>query len=225
MRLLIVEDNRRLVANLFEYFESRGHELDAAADGVMGKWLAKTHQYDAIILDRMLPRLDGCEMLRQLREETQLDTPVIMLTARAELADKVDGFKAGADDYLTKPFELQELELRLEALLMRGRRVSNKKRCLQVADLQFELGTMEITRAGQKLHLYPACRVLLRALMEASPAIVTRTQLEEALWGDAPPESDRLRAYIHELRRQVDTPFDIKLVHTVQRAGYRIAAP
>ena len=224
MRLLIVEDNRRLVANLFEYFESRGHVLDAAPDGVMGKWLAKTQDYDAIVLDRMLPRLDGCEMLKQLREESQIDTPVIMLTARAELADKVAGFKAGADDYLTKPFELQELELRLEALLARGKRSRNKKRYLQVADLQFDLQTMEITRAGQKLHLYPACRVLLRVLMEASPAVVTRSQLEEALWGDAPPESDRLRSYIHELRRQIDAPFETKLVQTVPRAGYRIAA-
>jgi DNA-binding response OmpR family regulator len=224
MRLLIVEDNRRLVANLFEYFEAQGHALDAAPDGVMGKWLASTQQYDAIVLDRMLPRLDGCELLRQLREEVHLDTPVIMLTARAELADKVDGFKAGADDYLTKPFELQELELRLHALVARAKGSRAHQRRLQVADLTFDLDTLEVTRAGQSLHLYPMCRVLLRALMEASPAIVSRAQLEDALWGDNPPDRDRLRAYVHELRRQVDTAFDLKLIHTVPRTGYRIAA-
>ena len=120
MRLLVIEDNRNLVANLFDYFEARGHVLDAAPDGVTGLHLATTQAYDAIILDWMMPRMDGPEVLRRLREEHQREVPVIMLTARDELPDKIAGFRAGADDYLTKPFALPELEVRLDALRMRA---------------------------------------------------------------------------------------------------------
>ncbi|HEY1075983.1 MAG TPA: response regulator transcription factor [Fontimonas sp.] len=223
MKLLIVEDNRRLLSNLFDYFEKRGHVLDAAPDGIVGKWLASTQRYDAIVLDCMLPRLNGYRMLQALREEAELDVPVIMLTARSELADKIEGFKAGADDYLTKPFEYEELEMRLHALVSRATRPRQKK-ILRVADLEFNLATQHIARGGQAVHLFPACKTLLKALMEASPDVVTHQQLEECLWGANPPESDRLRSYIHELRRQIDAPFPVKLVQTVPRVGYRIGA-
>jgi len=223
MRLLVVEDNRDLVGNLFAYFEPRGHELDAAPDGIVGLHLAATHAYDAIILDWMLPRLDGRELLQRLREHG-IDTPVIMLSARDELPDKIAGFRAGADDYLTKPFALPELEVRLEALQVRqqGRR---KRRVLQVLDLLLDLDTLEATRAGVALHLYPACRKLLETLMQASPAAVTRQQLERALWQDDPPDGDMLRSHVYELRRAVDGPFPVKLIHTLPRVGYRLAAP
>ncbi len=223
MRLLVVEDNRNLVSNLFEFFEPRGHQLDAAPDGIVGLHLASTHDYDAIILDWMLPRLDGCELLRRLRADG-IDTPVIMLTARDELPDKIAGFRAGADDYLTKPFALPELEVRLEALQARihGR---HKRRILQVHDLRLDLDTLEATRGGVLLHLYPACRKLLATLMQASPAAVTRGQLEYALWGEDPPDHDMLRSHVYELRRSVDGPFADKLIHTLPRVGYRIAAP
>lgn len=221
MRLLIIEDNRRLVANLFEYFESRGHVLDAAPNGVVGKWLATTQRYDAVVLDRMLPQMDGVEMLKALRQEANGDVPVIMLTARAELADKVAGFQAGADDYLTKPFEFLELEMRLNALVTRAKH-SGRKSVLKVSDLSFNRATLEARRAGRKLHLFPALRTLLCTLMEASPAVVPREKLEEAVWGDEPPASDRLRAYVHELRREVDGASASKLIHTVPRVGYRL---
>jgi len=222
MRLLVVEDNRNLVGNLFDYFEPRGHEMDAAPDGIVGLHLAVTQPYDAIILDWMLPRLDGRALLQRLREHA-IDTPVIMLTARDELPDKIAGFRAGADDYLTKPFALPELEVRLEAVLARarGRRTP---RTLQVHDLRLDLDTLEATRAGQLLHLYPAGRKLLEVLMLASPAAVERQQLEHALWGDAPPDGDMLRSHVYELRRSVDGPFDTKLIHTLPRYGYRLVA-
>lgn len=221
MRLLVIEDNRNLVANLFDYFEPRGHALDAAPDGVTGLHLATTQVFDAVLLDWMLPRMDGREVLRRLRGEYASIVPVIMLTARDELPDKIDGFRTGADDYLTKPFAMQELEVRLEALLARanGR---NRRRVLQVADLTLDLSTLEATRAGQPLHLYPACRKLLEVLMQASPAAVTRQRLEYALWGDEPPDGDMLRSHIYELRRSVDGPFQTKLIQTLPRVGYRL---
>ena len=223
MRLLVVEDNRNLVGNLFDYFEPRGHEMDAAPDGIVGLHLAVTQHYDAIILDWMLPRLDGCALLQRLREHA-IDTPVIMLTARDELPDKIAGFRAGADDYLTKPFALPELEVRLEAVLARARG-RRSARTLEVHDLRLNLETLEASRAGQPLHLYPAGRKLLEVLMQASPAAVERQQLEHALWADAPPDGDMLRSHVYELRRSVDGPFAIKLIQTLPRYGYRLAAP
>lgn len=224
MRLLVVEDNRNLTANLFDYFEARGHVLDAAPDGITGLHLASTHAYDVVILDWMLPRLDGPELLRRLRNEHGSDVPVIMLTARDELPDKIQGFRAGADDYLTKPFALPELEVRLDALVSRSRG-RGRRNVLEVADLRLDLDTLEATRAGRPLHLYPACRKLLEVLMQASPAAVTRQRLEQALWGDDPPDGDMLRSHVYELRRSVDGPFAQKLIHTLPRTGYRIAPP
>jgi DNA-binding response OmpR family regulator len=224
MRLLVIEDNRSLVANLFDYFEARGHTLDAAPDGLTGLHLAGTQAYDAIVLDWMLPRLEGPEVLRRLREDNGSDVPVIMLTARDELPDKIAGFRAGADDYLTKPFALPELEVRLEALLARVH-ARQRRKVLEVHDLKLDLATLEATRAGQPLHLYPACRKLLETLMQASPAAVTRQQLEHALWGDHPPDGDMLRSHIYELRRSVDGPFPVKLIQTLPRTGYRLAVP
>lgn len=223
MRLLVIEDNRNLVANLFDYFEARGHVLDAAPDGITGLHLASTQRYDAIVLDWMLPRMDGPEVLRRLREERASQTPVIMLTARDELPDKIAGFRAGADDYLTKPFALPELEVRLQALQARVHG-HLRSRMLEVEDLRMDLATLEVTRAGHPLHLYPACRKLLEVLMQASPAAVTREKLEYALWGDDPPDGDMLRSHIYELRRSVDGPFPIKLLQTLPRIGYRLAA-
>ncbi len=221
MRLLFIEDNRQLVANLFDYFESRGHVLDVAPDGVTGLHLAVSQPYDALILDWMLPRMEGPEVLRRLRADHGSEVPVIMLTARDELPDKIAGFRAGADDYLTKPFALPELEVRLEALMVRAKG-RNPRKLLEVADLKLDLATLEAQRDGKPLHLYPACRKLLEVLMRASPGAVTRQQLEFALWGDELPDGDLLRSHVYELRRSVDGPFQQKLIHTLPRVGYRL---
>ena len=222
MRMLVIEDNRQLVANLFEYFEARGHVVDAAPDGPTGLHLAATQAYDALVVDWMLPRMDGPEVLRLLRETHHSEVPAIMLTARDELPDKIAGFRAGADDYLTKPFALPELEIRLEALLLRAHGRQQKK-VLQVDGLVLDLATLEARRDGRLLHLYPACRKLLEVLMRASPSAVARGELEYALWGDQPPDGDLLRSHVYELRRVVDGPFALKLLHTLPRVGYRLA--
>ncbi len=224
MRILVIEDNRQLVSTLFQYFEERGHSLDVAPDGATGLHLAVSNSYDAVVLDWMLPRMDGPDVLKRLREEHGSAVPVLMLTARDELPDKIIGFRSGADDYLTKPFALAELEVRLEALMARAQGRTAQKR-LVVGDLALDLATLEATRQGQTLHLYPACRKLLEVLMRASPAAVTRQQLEYALWGEEPPDADLLRSHVYELRRSVDGPFETKLIQTLPRVGYRIATP
>src|SRR3546814_438307 len=132
------------------------------------------------------------------------------------------GFRTGADIYLTKPIALPELEVRLEALLARAS--GRGRRVLEVADLRLDLATLEATRAGRRLHLFPAGRKLLEVLMQASPAAVARDRLEYALWGDDPPDGDMLRSHVYELRRSVDAPFESKLIQTLPRVGYRLAA-
>ena len=221
VRLLVIEDNESMVANLFDYFEALGHVMDAAPDGVTGLHLAEKNQYDAIVLDWMLPRMDGSEVLRGLRS-AKINYPVIMLTARDELTDKLAGFRAGADDYLTKPFALPELEVRLEALIARSSG-SGRSRKLIVGDLIFDLTTLEVTRSGTVIHLYPACRKLLEVLMLASPGAVTHERLEEALWGYEAPDGNLLRSNIYELRKSIDAPFELKLLQTLPRVGYRLA--
>lgn len=220
MRLLVVEDNASLVANLFDYFEARGHTLDAAPDGITGLQLAMHQGYDVVVLDWTLPRLDGMQVLQRLRARHP-DQAVIMLTARDELTDKIAGFRAGANDYLTKPFALPELEVRLEALLARGGEHAHNQ-ILEVHGLRLDRRTLEVHREGRALHLYPACRRLLEVLMQASPAVVERTRLEQALWGEAAPDKHLLRSHIYELRRSIDAPFAVKLLHTLPRIGYRL---
>ena len=221
--VLIVEDNRNISEMVGEYLESRGFEVDYASDGLDGYRLAAENTYDVIVLDLMLPRLDGIEVCKRLRNEARKSTPVLMLTARDTLDEKLTGLSSGADDYLTKPFALPELEVRLDALLARaaGR---NRSRILEVEDLRLDLTTLEASRDGKLLHLYPACRKLLEVLMQASPAAVTRERLEHALWGEDPPDGDMLRSHVYELRRSVDGPFPLKLIHTLPRVGYRLAA-
>jgi DNA-binding response OmpR family regulator len=218
-RILVVEDSASLVVNLFAYLEARDYTLDAAQDGESGLHLALTTSYDAIILDWMLPRLDGQEVLTRLRARGAA-TPVLMLTARDDLPHKITAFRAGADDYLTKPFALAELEVRLEALIARH---VGRARVLEVGDLRMDLRTLEVTRAGQPVQLYAGGRKLLEALMRASPAVVTKSRLEAILWGEDPPDGDMLRSHVYELRKSVDGPFTVKLIHTVPKVGYRMA--
>ncbi|MEJ2603792.1 MAG: response regulator transcription factor [Gammaproteobacteria bacterium] len=222
MRILVIEDNRDIAENIADFLEPRGHTLDFAYDGITGMHLAVTGSYDVIVLDLMLPAMDGLTLCRKLRDEGRNDTPVLMLTARDQLADKLAGFRAGSDDYLVKPFSLEELELRLTALHRRGTgRPSG--RVLRVADLEFDPDTLVARRAGRTLDLNPTMRRLLQVLMENSHRVVRRDELEHALWGDDPPEGDVLRTHIHALRTVVDRPFPAALIHTVHGAGYRLS--
>jgi len=223
MKVLVIEDNSDIAANIGDYLEDRGHLVDFAGDGVTGLHLAVVNEFDAIVLDLMLPGMDGLDVCKKLREEARKNTPVLMLTARDTLEHKLKGFKTGADDYMVKPFELQELEARLEVLVRRGKAVQD--RVLSIADLEYNLDTLEICRAGESIKLNPTGLKLLQRLMEASPWVVPRQELELRVWGEELPDSDSLRVHIHSLRNAIDKPFEKPLIQTRHGIGYRIVDP
>ncbi len=221
--ILLVEDHQDIAEMIFAYLENRGFELDYAPDGEVGLNLARENEYDAIILDLMLPRRDGLSVCKTLREECHRDTPVLMLTARDTLEDKISGFNSGADDYLVKPFEIEELEARIRALV---RRQFSKQpsEVLTVGDLTYDLNKLMVVRNGKELQLSPISLKLLEILMEASPNVVTRREIEQSIWGDVLPDSDTLRSHMYNLRKSIDRPFSKSLLHTLPSNGYRLYA-
>ena len=223
LRILIVEDNADIAENIGDYLEQQGHVIDFAMDGIGGLHLALTHYFDIIVLDIMMPGMDGLTFCRKLRKEADNKTPVLMLTARDTLSDKLEGFDAGANDYLVKPFALEELAARIGVLTRRESQTSTARLC--VADLEADTGKMQVQRAGRKIELNRACFKILIMLMQAYPKVVTRKELELALWGDAPPGSDVLRSHIYALRSAIDRPFKHALLETVHGVGYRLVVP
>lgn len=218
MLVLVVEDNRQLGANLVEFLESEGFECDYSERGDQALSLATEHSYDMIVLDVMLPGMDGLAVCRALREQG-VGTPVLMLTARDALDDKLQGFDVGADDYLIKPFALPELVARLHAL---AKRCSNSGDVLEVGDLRLDLDARVAERRGCLIDLNPTCWTLLVTLMRSSPAVVSREKLESAVWGDQVPDSDALRSHLYQLRKAVDKPFAKPLIHTIRHVGVTI---
>jgi len=223
MRLLIIEDNRDIAANLTDFLSARSHVVDVAGDGVGGLHLAVTHDYDAIVLDLMLPGMDGLTLCRKLRGEAGQHTPVLMLTARDSLDDKILGLEAGADDYVVKPYALREVEARLKSITRRAQSQGQSQR-LQVADLCFDIETYRVTRGDRRIDLPPIPLKLLELLMRASPRVVTRQEMESAIWGDHPPDSDALKAHLHILRSAIDKPAETALLRTVRGIGYQVAS-
>ncbi|MDJ0779952.1 MAG: response regulator transcription factor [Gammaproteobacteria bacterium] len=221
--LLLVEDHADIAEMLTSYLEGRGFALDYAADGLTGMHLAVKNRYDAIILDLMLPGLDGLSICQKLRHEARDSTPIIMLTARDTLDDKVRGLGSGADDYLVKPFAIAELEARVRSQIRRSRGEVAQE-CLRVDDLVVDLATMRVEHRDQPLNLTPIGFRILVELMRATPAVVTRQALERKVWGDILPDSDTLRSHMYNLRKAVDKPFGTRLIKTVQSSGYRLCA-
>lgn len=221
MRVLIVEDNRDICENIAAYFEKHNYVMDFAYDGISAMHLALTNPIDVIVLDLMLPGMNGLSFCQKLRMDAKLETPVLMLTAKDTLEDKLKGFEVGADDYLVKPFSLQELHARLKALYKRRHGKTDNQ--LMVGDLSMNKSTMQVHRAGQRIDLTPACMKLLERLMEQSPSVVTRDDLEMLLWADERPDGDALRSHMYKLRQAIDRPFIRPLIHTVHRIGYRVA--
>lgn len=223
-QILVIEDNYDIAEMVCDYLESQGHTVDYAADGLGGLHLALNESFDVIVLDLMLPGMDGMTVCRRLRRDADIATPILMLTARDTLEDKIAGLDAGADDYMVKPFELEELDARLRALLRRASGTTTSS-LLTVGDLQLDTGTMEAERDGNKITLTPIGLKLLIALLQASPKVVSRRDLEKAVWDDVAPDSDALRSHLYNLRKAIDKPFPKPLMQTVAGVGYRIVEP
>jgi len=217
--VLLVEDHPDLAETVGDYLEAKGYAVDFASDGLLAMHLAVTQTFDAIVLDIMLPGLNGLEVCRRLRKDAQLTTPILMLTARDQLDDKLKGFDVGADDYLVKPFEMPELVARIDALIRRNRGLAST---YAVGDLKMDLDTMEVYRGDTEIKLSRTLFEILRILLRESPKVVPRDAIEQELWGDDLPDSDTLRSHLYNLRRAIDRPFDTSLIETLAGRGYRI---
>ncbi len=219
--VLLVEDHLDIAEMVGAFLESKDYVVDYASDGLSGFRLGDTNNYDAIVLDVMLPGLDGLDVCRRLREESHNDVPVLMLTARDTLAEKLSGFDHGADDYLVKPFELEELEARLTALIRRSTRAVSAGN-LSVGGLDLDAETLRVTRDGLEITVSPIGLKILQLLMRRSPRVVRRRDIEREIWGDLPPDSDALRSHMYTLRKAIDKPFAKSLIRTVHGAGFRL---
>lgn len=221
MRVLLVEDHQDIAGVIFDFFEMReGYVLDYASDGLHGYDLAMKQHFDLIVLDIMLPGMDGLAVCQKLRENG-IDTPVLMLTARDNQQDVLDGFAAGADDYLTKPFDLNILEARLQALHRRRTGVVAKKK-LAFEDVTLDLIRRHAEREGQQIRLGQIQFIILKTLMTRAPEVAGREELIRAIWMDEEPEGDLLRSHIFQLRAVIDKPFDHAYIATVPKVGYRL---
>jgi len=221
VRVLIIEDDPAIAANLYDFLEAQGHMVDAAADGVTGLHLAVTGGFDAIVLDLGLPGMDGGMLCRKLREDAGNDTPILMLTARDTLDDKLAGFAHGADDYIVKPFALKEVEARLAALhKRRAGRVTSRP--LTAGNLVFDPASLTVCFHGKDVRLPPKCMRLLQALIAQPNRVFSRKELEAEVWGEEQGTSDTLRSHMHVLRRELVQAGGRDPIENVHGLGYRL---
>lgn len=218
--ILLIEDNADLASNIIDYLEALGHRLHYAPDGEAGLREALVSRVDIVLLDLALPGRDGLSVCTEIRRRADRAIPVLMLTARDTLEDKLTGFASGADDYLVKPFSLAELGARIAALARRPR--LGQPHLLVIGPLTIDRQARLATRNGQQLRLTPILWKLLLLLVEAWPDPVSRETATARLWGDEPPSSDSLRAHMHLLRQVVDKPFDVPLIETLHGVGFRL---
>ena len=222
MRILLVEDDTHTAGFISKGLREDGHAVDNADNGRDGLFLATTETYDAVILDRMLPALDGLTVLQTLRGAGN-STPVLLLTALGDVDHRVEGLRAGADDYLVKPFAYAELSARLDSIARRGQAGGGQPTKLRVADLELDLLTREAQRGGKRIELLPREFRLLEYLMRQAERVVTRTMLLEAVWDyHFDPQTNVIDVHISRLRQKIDAGFPKPLLHTVRGAGYRL---
>ena len=225
MRLLVVEDDAQVAAYLVKGLKEQGHTVDHAEDGNNGLLLATGEDYDAIIVDRMLPGLDGLAIVRSVRAAGKT-TPMLILSALGEVDARVEGLRAGGDDYLTKPFAFSELLARLDALIRRAQHNAVAQTTLRVADLELDQLSHIVKRAGKTITLQPREFRLLEYLMQNAGRVVTRTMLLEQLWDyHFDPQTNVIDVHISRLRGKIDKDFEPPLLQTVRGAGYRIHEP
>lgn len=220
IKILFVEDNKHLLLNLSEYFAGEQYQLDFAADGLTALHLLATNSYDIVVLDIMLPGVDGLTILQRIREDLKSNTPVLMLTALDDLDNKVKGFESGADDYLCKPFDLKELELRIHSLM---RRSVAKSQVLKVGELNFDLGTLMLTDGrGQQLLLTGYPGQILEMLMKAYPNYVSFQKIGEQLWGEQGVEENTIRTHVYTLRKLLKASFGKSMIKSIYKKGYQL---
>ncbi|MGF1876342.1 response regulator transcription factor [Photobacterium frigidiphilum] len=220
MKLLLIEDHKDIAGVIFDFFEIKGYTLDYANNGLHGYELASSNHYDLIILDVMLPRMDGFTVCQKLREQG-IDTPILMLTARDTREDTLEGFAQGADDYLVKPFDLEILEARIKSLTRR--RIGNTAtKALKFGELTLDLNTHIVSRNDCQFSLNPTLFTILKLMMVRAPNVVAKDELISALWGDDEPEGNVLRSHIYQLRSQIDKPFKHAYINTVPKVGYQL---
>lgn len=215
LQVLMIEDDIDLATSVIEYLGLENIECDYAANGPAGLNLAQDNHYQVILLDINLPGMNGLDICANLRQSGN-DTPILMLTARDTVADKLSGFDVGTDDYLIKPFDTDELVARIKAL---SQRRSAQAKKLHLADLELDLSKKCAKRNGKKLEFSPTEWAILEYLMRASPNIVSRTELEEAVWQGEVPDSNSLKVHLYRLRQKVDKPFKHSLIHTIPNHG------
>lgn len=218
VNVLLVEDDLDLAMTVVQFLELGDIRCDHASTGSMGLQLMRIQEYDVLLLDLNLPRLDGIALCETLRNEGS-DVPILMLTARDTLEDKVEGFRAGADDFLVKPFDLEELVLRVRALT---RRRSGQARLLMYADLRMDLNTRTVMRGKRLIKVSPIGWRLLEMLIREAPCAVSRSRLESCVWGDDIPDSNSLKVHMHHLRKAVDGDHDEPLFHTIAGFGFML---
>ena len=224
MRVLVIEDDREAAAYLARGLGECGYAVDHAADGTEGLFMATNEPYDAMIVDRMLPGLDGLAIVEAVRKRGNT-TPVLILSALGQVDERVRGLRSGGDDYLTKPYAFSELLARLEALLRRGSRPAAETH-LAVADLEMDLLARTVKRAARPIELQPREFRILEYLMRNAGHVVTRTMLLESVWNyHFDPQTNVIDVHISRLRRKIDKDFDRPLLHTVRGAGYALRAP
>lgn len=222
MRILVIEDDPEVAAYLVKGLKEQGYSVDHAEDGNNGLLLASSEDYDAMIIDRMLPQLDGLSIVKTVRA-TGKTTPMLVLSALGEVDDRVEGLRAGGDDYLTKPFAFSELIARVDALIRRNTQSASNESKLCVADLEVDLLARVVQRAGQRIDLQPREFRLLEYLMRHAGQVVTRTMLLEQVWDyHFDPQTNVIDVHISRLRGKVDKGFAKPLLHTVRGAGYMI---
>lgn len=218
INVLLIEDDKDLSEAISDYMELDGIEFDFAYNGAAGLNLALNQSYDIILTDLNMPKMDGIHVCQTLRQKG-ITTPILMLTARDTLDDKLTGFAAGSDDYLVKPFAMEELKVRLFALVRRAQGVVSN---LTVGDLSIDLDKHLVTRAGQVLKMPPLCWKILVCLMQNSPNVVSKSKLEDQVWGDDVPNADSLKVHLFKLRQAIDAPFENKMIQTIHGVGVAI---
>jgi two-component system OmpR family response regulator len=223
--MLVVEDDSQVAAYLVKGLKEQGHNVDHAADGKNGLFLATSEDYDAMIIDRMLPELDGLAIVKSVRAAGKT-TPMLILSALGDVDARVEGLRAGGDDYLTKPFAFSELLARLDALIRRARQTPAMETTLRVADLELDQLTRTVKRSGETITLQPREYRLLEYLMHNAGRVVTRTMLLEQVWDYYfDPQTNVIDVHISRLRGKIDKNFERALLQTVRGAGYMIREP